>query len=89
MMQLDSCTPQRRRLSSNPRESIQDFSLENTNSSARYLQYSKEDSQVPPKPSGSNNIGWNYKKLIKKGLYNNMKCNRCYKIVKDRINMLK
>lgn len=50
---------------------------------------SEEDSQISPKPLGSNDIVWNYGKLIKKVSYNDVKCNKCNKIVKGGINRLK
>ena len=49
---------------------------------------SNED-KIPPKPSGSNDIGWNYEKLLKKNSYNEVKCNKCHKIIKREIYKFK
>ena len=46
---------------------------------------SNEDGGIPPKPSGSNDIGWNYEKLLKKNSYNEVKYNKCHKIVKQYV----
>ena len=49
---------------------------------------SSED-EIPLKPSGSTDIGWNYGKLVKKNSYNEVKCNKCHKIVKGGIYRFK
>lgn len=57
-------------------------------SSGRPNASSEDDGQIPPKPPGSNDIGWNYGKLVKKNSYNEVKCNKCHKIVKGGITGL-
>lgn len=60
----------------------------NSNSCGRPNVSSQEDSQILPKPRRSNDIGWNYGTLIKKGSYIDIECNKCNKIVKREIHIL-